>query len=228
YMHSHILLPLGMEDAAWELSAATQPVAVGITMADGQRRRATEWKNGAMEACGGLYASLADMERFVTFELTGWPPRPGPDDPYAPLSRASLRESQSVLGPTVRPGAQVGGGWFTEWRAAQPGHLVGHAGALPGYRSWVVLAPRKDLGMILLATQPADDGWPVEDEFRNGLAPAAPEPSVALSENERAALGDLLSSLPTHPSSARERLFSESFNRDVSAEKLQHDVGSAL
>ena len=50
---------------------------------------------GVMETSGGLYTSLNDLARYLSFQLAAWPPR---DDPETgPLKRSSVREMQQGM-----------------------------------------------------------------------------------------------------------------------------------
>ena len=72
---SAVLEPLGMKSAQWEASSVrARSLATGYYW-DGERYLARHhWNLGAAEGMGGLYLSLDDMNRYVGFHMTVWPP----------------------------------------------------------------------------------------------------------------------------------------------------------
>jgi D-alanyl-D-alanine-carboxypeptidase/D-alanyl-D-alanine-endopeptidase len=148
WMAARVLGSLTMTGAAWD--AAQVPadrLATGyLSKSERGRRRfepsRSEWRMGAAEAFGGLYASAEDIARFAAFQLSA-----GADgaDAGVPLLRGSLRESQSpaivVPGETVRYGVC--------WRIDAP-RLV-HGGATDEYSAAVVLDVARGAGVVVLS-----------------------------------------------------------------------------
>ena len=150
WMRDHVLGPLGMSGAGWErASLPTDRVATGnLVVHDGSHTRfepsLSEWRMGAAESFGGLYASLDDMVRFARFELGGATSSP------SPLSAASLRESQT---PALEiPGERVRYGVC--WRIE--GSRLVHGGATDEYACAVVLDPARRAGVVVLSTAPLE------------------------------------------------------------------------
>jgi CubicO group peptidase (beta-lactamase class C family) len=158
FVRERVLAPLGMTSAAWERSEVpSDRLATGhAVVRDGGRARLEpergEWKMGAAESFGGLYASVEDMARLVRWELGAWDQ--GPDEP-GPIARASLRESQSPQAPgpakTGRP--TFGVCWKLEDDAAL-GLRVAHTGSTEEYAASVQMAPKRGLGVVVLSNAP--------------------------------------------------------------------------
>jgi CubicO group peptidase (beta-lactamase class C family) len=209
YMYRLVLEPLGMTESTWEVSAASQPVAVGMTWDAKQkayRPIATDLIEGAMEPAGGLYSNIADMARFAAFEMSAWPARAADETP--PLSRASLRESQLTAGPVVPVGGLPGVNWFVR-NNADFGQLNVHSGKLDGYRSEIVLLPRRHVGVIVLASGDAD----LDELAYNVLkafAPLKEEPSKPVGPELRAATERLIAWLQTADPKTAPTVFSTS------------------
>jgi CubicO group peptidase (beta-lactamase class C family) len=110
---------------------------------------------------GGLWSTVDDLARWVGFWCDAFPPRDDPD--HGPLRRSSRREAQQVhrafpsqlLEATdQRPRRLVAGGYGMGLRVHHDlrfGHLVQHAGGLPGWGSNMRWLPEKGIGAVALA-----------------------------------------------------------------------------
>jgi CubicO group peptidase (beta-lactamase class C family) len=119
-----------------------------------------EWALGAASSAGGIYSSVEDMARFVSFQLEAWPASDRAESPV--LARASLRESQSFqsleslrvsLGPEQKTWGQVTGaglGWGV-YRDCRFELIAWHNGGTEGHQAAVYLSPPHGVGVILLA-----------------------------------------------------------------------------
>jgi CubicO group peptidase (beta-lactamase class C family) len=116
---------------------------------------------GALAAMGGIFTSVRDLARWVTFFTDAFPARDEPEGPW-PLSRASRREMQQVHrpwpldvllpSPDADPVGQAGGyglGLYamddTRW-----GRIIGHSGGYPGFGSSMRWHGGSGLGVIVL------------------------------------------------------------------------------
>jgi CubicO group peptidase (beta-lactamase class C family) len=138
------LSPLGMTETVWNLSDAP----AGITVAIGMRTNGVTPEpapgDGVMAPMGGLWSTVHDLAKWVTFFTDAYPARNDADDGL--LSRASRREMQTVqtieLPQTIvaNDGSSwpyfggYGMGMFTDFDA-DLGHICGHSGGVPGYGS---------------------------------------------------------------------------------------------
>ena len=138
FVRRHILVPLGMTATAFDRSEVpAERLATGyVHDGAGWKPVAHHWRLGAVESAGGIYSSVADMARFLRYELSAWPPHDGPAG--GPLRRASLRESQQ------RVYGQFGINWVIDK------DLVWHNGGTEAYRSMVIMEPRRGLAVIVL------------------------------------------------------------------------------
>jgi CubicO group peptidase (beta-lactamase class C family) len=156
------LQPLGLLDTVWAPRPDQADVAVG------HRRVEGEWEledqpmgDGGIAPMGGLWSTVADMARWVSFFLDAFPPRDGTDG--GPLCRASRREMQRVWRPErlrveqldlhgrLRAGpAGYGCGLFVIDDLTM-GLAVAHSGGLPGYGSNMRWMPHRGIGVVSLA-----------------------------------------------------------------------------
>jgi CubicO group peptidase (beta-lactamase class C family) len=148
WMHDRVLAPLGMASAGWERAELpAERVATGnlVTRDDAGvhlRPSLSEWRMGAAESFGGLYASIDDMVRFARFELTG----------AGPLSVSSVAESQA---PAIEvPGEARGTRYGVCWRLEVERGLVRHGGATDEYGAAIAIDHRKGAAAVLLSTAP--------------------------------------------------------------------------
>ncbi|WP_437989650.1 serine hydrolase domain-containing protein [Sorangium sp. So ce145] len=157
YMSDAVLGPLGMRDAAWDPSqvppgALASPHARGVDD-DGAVAPIQPWRLGASEATAGLYASLADMGRFVGFELAAWPARDAPE--AGALRRSTVRESHLMArNGSAFPAAGGDDGPGLGWHVREDcdlGHVVFHNGLIDGFSASVTLLPQRGVGVVALA-----------------------------------------------------------------------------
>jgi CubicO group peptidase (beta-lactamase class C family) len=149
WMASRVLGPLGMTGAAWEAAQVPpEKLATGYVAPKGSpaprcfEPSPSEWRMGAAEAFGGLYASAEDMARFAAFELSA-----GADglDAGLPLVRPSLRESQTQALVVPGDSARYGVCWKLE------GPRLVHGGATDEYSAAVVLDVARGAGVAVLS-----------------------------------------------------------------------------
>ena len=197
YVDAHVLRPLGMTSTRWE--AAAVPAA---RLAHGYRREGEAWieerplADGAFGAMGGLYSSVHDLARYVSFFLSAWPPRD--DEDRGPVRRSSLREMQQAARPyralatrssVEEPLRLSAGGYGYGLGATQTCRFrssVAHSGGLPGYGSQMRWLPEHGVGIVALANltygaPSAAVGEALEAMARTGaLQPRVVQPSPEL------------------------------------------------
>ncbi len=150
YVRDTICTPLGMSRVAWSMN----DVPAG-TLATGHEWKSdpdghvtlvparAEWKMGAAEAFGGMYASTEDMLKLMAFELAAY--GDGPESPV--LARRSIIESHTRQA-VGQPEAEQHGVFF--WMKPDEEELVWHSGATDEYSGSLVLWPKKRAGAIIL------------------------------------------------------------------------------
>jgi CubicO group peptidase (beta-lactamase class C family)/2'-5' RNA ligase len=165
-----ILQPLGMTGTTW-----TRPA--GINVAEPYRWEDDTWAaepeplgDGTIAPMGGLWSTVADLARWVTFFCDAYPPRDDPDD--GPLARWARREMQqprrmdSIDGVRTRPSGPersvaYGYGIGLSMRLdPRLGTIVTHSGGLPGYGSHMRWLPDRKIGVVALSNVTYGDmGW---------------------------------------------------------------------
>jgi CubicO group peptidase (beta-lactamase class C family) len=155
YMRTRVFAPLGMTSVAWEArDVEPKRLATGNEKKkEGEKKDEiepvdTEWRMGAAEAFGGLYASVEDMAKLVALELSAWDT--GDEAAGAVLKRASLQESQTQAIRGQPEPQRYGVSW---WLGDDPlGPMIWHSGATDEYSASVVMLPKRKIGAIVLSS----------------------------------------------------------------------------
>ena len=162
--------PLGMHDTTW-----TRPP--GTNVAEPHRWQDGTWAaepeplgDGTIAPMGGLWSTVADLARWVTFFCDAYPPRDDPDD--GPLARWARREMQqprrmdAIEEVRTRPSGPArsvayGYGIGLSMRLdPRLGTIVTHSGGLPGYGSHMRWLPDRKVGVVALSNVTYGDmGW---------------------------------------------------------------------
>ena len=158
YINQHIFEPLGMDDTYWEYSGLPDDQFVtGYRWEDDQWRLEPILNDGAYGSMGGLITSIEDFKKYVTYQLSAWPPRS--DATWGPVNRSTLREMQT---PQFNFLDYRDKDWNNEPCASMIGYgyglgisvnckgikRVSHGGALPGYGSGYAFFPDYGLGIM--------------------------------------------------------------------------------
>ncbi len=159
YIREQILDPLGMADTF----VATVPadhellaVGYGRRMPDGQRALAPHSDCNGIIPAANLASNVADLARFAMLHLRNDPATNALDKPDQILHPNTISEMQRIH--WLQEDWQAGWGLgFHIWRYKNQ-TLVGHGGALRGYRTQLVLCPAQKAFAIVLTN--ADDGNP--------------------------------------------------------------------
>ena len=162
YMSQQLITPLGMNDTVWNAEeVAAERLAHPYHWLDEMLISEPLLPSaGDNAAFAGLFTTVPDLARWVSFFLDAWPARDGADG--GPLSRSSRREMQRIwnlASPTYPPYAL---GDQAEFKSSGYGMglsinhdgqypIVGHGGGLPGYGSYMCWSPRHQLGVVGLA-----------------------------------------------------------------------------
>ncbi len=158
YITRNILLPLGMNHTLWEYSEV--PVDL---LAEGYRWENEQWvpepllHDGAFGAMGGLITSIVDFSKYISFHLSAWPPRSGPET--GPVKRSTLREMHRINNPRYHVDSQrfgdhsapiIQGYGFGLRVLLDHDEImeVGHNGGLPGFGSSYMFYPQNGIGIM--------------------------------------------------------------------------------
>ncbi|MGA9774492.1 MAG: serine hydrolase domain-containing protein [Candidatus Dormiibacterota bacterium] len=179
FANENLLEPLGMFDTRWEAGMVPSD-----RRADGHRLRDGKWEveepltDGAFGAMGGLWTTVPDFARYLSFHLEAWPPRD--DEDRGPLARASRREMQQPHRPVSvaerrPPGVALAGYGYGLMAGDRRGggRVVYHSGGLPGFGSHVQALPDLGLGVVGFANLTYAPMWQVVAEAAEFLAQSA-------------------------------------------------------
>lgn len=148
YVAARILRPLGMGGSGFALSAAMRPhLAVGYRRLRGAGPPVpapffARHELGGLAPAGGLYASVADMARFMALQF-----RDGPAGGEQVLAGASLREMRAPVWLLPDWQRAIGLGWWLGRAAGETS--IGHAGDHPGFDCEIRLLPALKLGLAV-------------------------------------------------------------------------------
>ncbi len=168
FITKSILEPLGMTHTYWEFTDVPDSL-----LALGYRWEETQWKNepllhdGAFGAMGGLITSIEDFSKYVSFHLSAWPARNGPEK--GPVSRSTVREMQRMNYPELDTDTRRFGDYenpvifgYGYGLRVLKGHEdmleVGHNGGLPGFGSSYVFYPHYGIGIMAFANRTYSGG----------------------------------------------------------------------
>ena len=159
-----LLQPLGMNASGFDADAAPRGQrALGYRWEDDAWRLEPTLGPGTFGAMGGLQTNANDYAKWVTFLLSAWPPRDGPDD--GPVRRATVRElAQGSNYPRIRDRPARSGTPPSRQPIAYGmgmivaiddvlGLTISHSGGYPGYGSHVLLLPDRGVGLFAFANR---------------------------------------------------------------------------
>ncbi|PCC67747.1 CubicO group peptidase, beta-lactamase class C family [Nannocystis exedens] len=204
-----ILQPLGMQETVWEATELpAEQRTRGHVAVDGKIVATTAGRHSALSAAGGLWSTVADLARFVAFQLDAWPPRGDAD--VGPIARSTLREAQRLralrsfrarttgdeaAAAGVEGGASGVGFPWSVGHNCEASYVVGHNGALEGYFATIRMFPYAGVGIIVLGNA----GWTDTDGIAvqlqrvladgGVLATRAPQPLPELTEAAQRIVG---------------------------------------
>lgn len=164
YIEASLLAPLNMRATGFDVFAAPPAErALGYRWDDGRWLREPDMPDGAFGAMGGLQTTAADYARWLTFLLSAWPARDGPD--AGPVSRTTVREiatgsnylaarsrtEPAGAAPCRQPAAYAMG--WTEVLDCELGRMLVHSGGYPGYGSIAMMLPHSRTGIFVFANR---------------------------------------------------------------------------
>ncbi len=178
YVREHILAPLRMTQTYVQPQPDTPHLAVGYgRRLPGSLSRAISpfVDIGALTPAGNLASCVEDLARFAMLQF-----RRGPAGGSQILAGHTLAEMQRIH--WLEPEWQAGWGLAFRIQRQRGKTYFGHGGALPGYRTQLLLSPAEKVAVIVMTN--ADDGEPIAfvDKAMEWLAPAlaqAAQPAAA-------------------------------------------------
>ena len=163
YVAERILRPLGMTSTGFDVfKSPAGSRAIGYRWENNAWLREPDMKDGAFGAMGGMETSASDYAKYVTWLLSAWPARDGPET--GPLKRSTVREivqgsnfadlgdRRAGLGDGV---CKQAGAYAMGWRVVEDCDLsyVSHTGGYPGYGSVVTLMPEAGVGIFAFSSR---------------------------------------------------------------------------
>ncbi len=158
YIRDHIFHPLGMKNTYWEYTNIPEgQLVLGYRWEDEQWKLEPILHDGSFGAMGGLITSIEDFSKYVSFQLSAWPPRS--EHETGPVSRSALREMQTPQYSRLNakdtnsngdPCATMSGyGYGLGITRDCEGRIrVSHGGALPGFGSNYIFYPEYGVGIM--------------------------------------------------------------------------------
>lgn len=159
FVEEYLIRPLGLTSTGYDTSvAAPGGVAAGHVRLDGRWRPEPFSGPGVFSAIGGLFSTVEDIARWVTWLAGAFPARDGADP--GPLSRAARRDMQQVH--RAVPPAPTATGEQTEPITMGYGYGLGiqhdpvwgtvvyHSGGYPGFGSHMRWHPATGMGVIAM------------------------------------------------------------------------------
>ncbi len=179
YVRKHVLEPLGMNHST-VLFPLEDPTGLAIPygrrMPDGKREIRPEMDCKGISPAANLSSSVEDLARYVAFQMSD-----GKVDGKLILKASTLQEMHRIQ--WLQPDWKSGWGIGFAINRTDNRTIVGHGGALGGYRTQISFCPEEKIGVIVLTN--ADDGNPgfYVERILSLLAPAvkkvmAPAPVV--------------------------------------------------
>jgi CubicO group peptidase (beta-lactamase class C family) len=155
HISSRLLDPLGMTSSSWT-QPTDRPWMRPMRTIDGEYVEEIETPDdGVVSPMGGIWSTVSDLARWVTWLDDAFPARDGTDD--TTLRRSSRREMQTfqrLVGPRQqgRHHYTMGYGYGVRVLHRTDGVVVAtHSGGFPGYGSNMRWVPGRRLGVITLA-----------------------------------------------------------------------------
>lgn len=157
FVNERIVRPLELSSTTWRPPAGPDRMT-GYRLLDGTWHEETApLDDGDFAPMAGLWSTVSDLSRWIAFMLDAYPPRDDPD--AGPLSRSSRREMQQVHRgfPSeyeAETGRLTAGGYglgLTAFNDLRFGSMLGHAGGLPGFGSFMRWLPDHGVGVVALA-----------------------------------------------------------------------------
>lgn len=169
YITRHILKPLGMNATVWDArNVPAEQLAQGYRYEQDFELDAMVFQpepilpNGSFAGMAGLFTTIPDFARYMSFLMDAFPPRDGADD--GPVKRSTAREMQQMARYEELVERKTTGD--AEWRAVSGygyglavwhdehfGYGVAHGGGLPGYGSYYYMLPHHGVGLAAFSNK---------------------------------------------------------------------------
>jgi CubicO group peptidase (beta-lactamase class C family) len=174
YIRQTIMQPLGMTSSGYEFGDVPEARrAIGYRWENERWVEEPTMAHGEFGAMGGVYVTAEDYAKWLSFLLSAWPARDGPE--IGPVKRSTVREMAqglNFIGTRRRMGgaaddqcmwAEAYGMGLRVVQDCTLGLALAHGGGYPGYGSYMVLAPERGAAMFVLTNRtysgPSEPVW---------------------------------------------------------------------
>ncbi|MDO1559571.1 serine hydrolase domain-containing protein [Brevundimonas sp. 2R-24] len=195
YIEAEIMHSLGMASSGYDIFESDNARrAIGYRWENDAHQREPDLIHGTFGAMGGVQTSANDYARWIAFLLSAWPPRDGPET--GPVRRSTVREMAQGLNfasPRSRqrpdgtpcPGSSAYGMGLFAIQDCELGAYLAHSGGYPGYGSYMLVVPDRDLGLFAFSSRTYNAPvQPLTEAaltlVRSGLAPVRDEPPTEM------------------------------------------------
>ena len=231
YVDENIIRPLQMTMTKWDRDGFSSHQVFPGHVRDGKVFTIPEnyWVLGAVEPAGGLYSTVADMARFLSFQA---------DPESAPTVLAAKTVDESHTKAEMPANNPMGIGWVVD-KDADLGKVIWHNGATYSYGAWAGIDPERnngvvifvstgDLGVVERAGQIGKDALRIlaafDPKYTKKMTPKGDPTDPKLV----AEIGQRVMDLLNAPDKAKyEEIFSASFLKQQPAEEMRQFLVSA-
>lgn len=164
YITENIFKPLGMLHTYWDYDdVPKEQLAIGYRYVDGKWIAQPLLHSGSFGAMGGLITTIEDFAKYMSYQLSAWPPRDDHDP--GPVKRSSLREMQhgwnfarlwknekDFKGNDCVIIDAYGYG-LHQYLDCNGLKIITHSGGLPGFGSQWRILPDYNIGIVVFANR---------------------------------------------------------------------------
>ncbi len=240
YITENILKPLGMTHTYWDYNDVPgSQLAMGYRSVEGKWIPQPLLHSGSFGAMGGLITTIEDFSKYMSFQLSAWPPRD--EKETGPVRRSSLREMQH--------GWNFAKLWKNEknykgedcvimdfycyglhqYLDCNGLKIITHSGGLPGFGSQWRILPDYNIGIVVFANRTyAPMGTLLTDAIntvlnKTGLQPRPAAYSAILEKRKK----QLVALLPAWNNADKAGIFADNFFDDYFIDVLRKETAEA-
>jgi CubicO group peptidase (beta-lactamase class C family) len=193
FVDTKILQPLGLSATSWHKPSGERAMVGHRWQDEAWIEEAAPLADGDFAPMAGLWSTVEDLVRWMSFLADAFPPREGADEDI--ISRSSRREMQQVhrAAPSEydsSSGRLTAGGYgfgLVVTHDLDFCHVIGHPGGLPGFGSYMRWLPDRRVGVVALGNStyaplklPTLEALEILDQLGLVPPPYAPPASPAL------------------------------------------------
>lgn len=164
YITENILKPLGMTHTYWDYNdVPPTQLAIGYRFVNGEWVAQPLLHSGSFGAMGGLITTIEDFSKYMSYQLSAWPPRDEKES--GPVKRSSLREMQHAwnFAKLWKDEKDFNGNdcvvmdsycyGLHQYLDCNGLKTITHSGGLPGFGSQWRILPDYNIGIVVFANR---------------------------------------------------------------------------